>query len=82
MPARIRWSTQLVDTLTQLRSEGLSIEECADHLGFDAGVVHRKAQELGINGRMNRGYIRGSTVVRQREVLGAVIGSNCKPAAS
>jgi len=70
MPARIMWSPQLVDTLTRLRSEGLSLEACADHLGIDARVVHRKARELGINGRMNRGYIRGSIVVRQREICG------------
>jgi hypothetical protein len=56
----------MVARFVALRAEGRTLQTCADLIGVDCGTtLRRKARELGLNGRLNRGALPGA-VVRSR----------------
>jgi hypothetical protein len=59
----IVWNTELDNHLKQLRSQGYNTEYIADNMGFDARIIMRRMQELGINQRIHKGSIPGHLVV-------------------
>lgn len=53
------WTPEMVDALIGARSQRLNYVECADIVGVDTKVAGKKCRELGINGRFNRGWVKG-----------------------
>ena len=56
---KMRWNAAMIDALKQLRAQGASSSECAERIGVCSEVVQQKCRELGIDKRMNRGFISG-----------------------
>jgi hypothetical protein len=59
---RIAWSGDMIAKLVSMRGAGRPLDECAHAIGVCYSVTRRKAAELGLNGRLNRGRVRGSHV--------------------
>jgi hypothetical protein len=62
---KFRWNDELDAALIEFRRRGLTYEACAEKLGVDKDVLGRRAQELGVNRRLNRNRIRG-TIAQKR----------------
>ena len=56
---KMHWNAAMIDALKQLRAQGTSSIECAERIGVCSEVVQQKCRELGIDKRMNRGFISG-----------------------
>lgn len=56
---KMRWNDAMIEALKQLRAQGVSSIECAERIGVCSEVVQQKCRELGIDKRMNRGFISG-----------------------
>ena len=56
---KMRWNYAMIEALKQLRAQGASSIECAERIGVCSEVVQQKCRELGIDKRMNRGFISG-----------------------
>ncbi len=61
---KIVWDSGMIQAFKDLRAGGVPIRDCAERIGVAAGTAERKARELGLNGRMNRGTVPGAEVVR------------------
>lgn len=64
MSKPFEWSTAMEHELMRYRGEGHSIEACADLMSIDKKLILAKAQQLGINKRMNRSCISGVKMIK------------------
>ena len=62
----IRWTELMVTTLRAMRERGESLDECASAIFVSEPSAMRKARELGLAGRMNRGPLRGTLIAMKR----------------
>ena len=62
----IVWTPGMVDALHNLRSRNVALRECAHVIGVDHEVATRKARELGIADRRNRGRTRGEYLIERK----------------
>lgn len=60
---RVIWCPEMLGALRSMRAAGATYRECADAIGVHEGTVLRKARQLGLNQRMNRGSTRGAAVL-------------------
>lgn len=51
----VSWTPIMLATLRTMRGERQPIEACADKIGVSERVAGRKARELGLNQRHNKG---------------------------
>jgi hypothetical protein len=58
----IEWTADMIAAFLRLRRAGHNMQICADVIGVDCRTANKKARELGIAQRMNRGYIPGHVV--------------------
>lgn len=66
MANRFEWSEPLTKTLRDMRDKGDNLDIIAERIGVDRAVVHRRARELGIAGRLNHGRKTGRQVMEER----------------
>lgn len=62
---RTNWTDEMVEKFKRLRAQGECIEACSEELGVAYHVAIKKAQELGISGRINQGRRPGVRAVRE-----------------
>jgi hypothetical protein len=63
MGLSLYWADEMIEALADLRSRGETLMVCAEEIGVSYGPTVRKARELHLARRMNRGRRRGTDVV-------------------
>lgn len=56
---RVIWTDEMLGTLRAMRDDGHSMQACANRIGVSYEVLHRKAKQLDLTGRMHVGPISG-----------------------
>lgn len=63
----LNWSEALTQRFREMRAAGKSLEVCAEELRISYAEACRKAQELGLNQKMNHGQRRGEDMKANRK---------------